>query len=310
MRSFLRLMAAEALKLRHSGALRLAMLLPLLYLVIEFFVFERPALSLRALTPELYRVLDTLQVKMAGTLWAGFFHPLMLALLPALLFRPEHRYRVWGHLHAMPVSRRAIFLAKALTAAWLSAGMLLVLALGHWAERLLASKLNPLLDFPFHGWELARVLGWLWLGSLPLLAFYVWASDRINSLAVSVVFGLIGLMLTISLSGAEVPQAWRRDLIPWVLPYFCAQQAIGRPEARQETHIAGAPLRWEEKPPPDEEIIILPSGRRARIWSPVPWAQVFPPPKPTPPWVLALFSAGAGLMLLGFGAADAGRDRF
>lgn len=308
MHAFYRLMAVEFLKLRHSAVLRVLWLFPLLYLFIEFFIFERPVLGIQALPAEFSKTFDTGQIKMVGTLWAGFFHPLMLALLPALLFRPEHRFKLWGHLHSQPVPRRLIFFSKALMAFIISAGILILIGIGHGLERSLVSRINPLLVFPFHGAEMARVLAWLWLGSLPVLTFYLWASDRINSLAISIVFGLVGLMLTISMSGADVPQAWRRDLIPWVLPYFCAQQSIQESTARQEFHAAAAPFRLEDIHPPDEEIIQLPSGRKYRISGP-PWDTVFPPPKPTPPRVLALFSLAAGALILALGLADAGRNR-
>lgn len=309
-RTFLRLMLSEFIKLRHSALLRVVWLFPLLYLVIEFLIFERPAVGLRTMSVKFSNVWDVGQVKMVGSLWAGFFHPLMLALLPALIFRPEHRHKVWGHLHSMPVSRRGIFLSKAVMGMLLNAVMLLLVFVGHFVERGAIARINPLLGSPFHGIAMLKILGWLWLGSLPILLFYLWVSDRINSLAVSIVFGLIGLILTISLSGADMTQAqaWRRDLIPWVLPYICAQQANDS-NARQELHAAGTAFKLDDSHPPDEFVIKLPSGRKARIHGGPPWDVIFPPPKPTPQWILALFSAGAGMVILGLGLLDAGRNR-
>lgn len=308
MLTFSHLMAAEFLKLRRSAALRMVWLLPLLFLLLEFLFFERPALSLRSMSPQAYGVFDTLQIKMVGSLWAGFFQPLMVAMLPALLFRPEHQFKQWKHLHSQPVPRRGIYLAKALILLLLCATSLSLIELGFWIERSLLVRLNPLLDFPFHSLELAKVLGWLWLGSLPLLALYLWVSDRINSLAVPIVFGLLGMMLTISfsgsdLSGLENPKPWKRDLIPWVLSYFCAQRAIQDVHIRQEVHTAGIPFQVEPN------IIKLPSGRKVKTWQPVPDDVLFPPPPPTPIWVLATFSLGAGFALLCLGIADAGRNR-
>ena len=301
--SFPRLLAAEGLKLRHSAALRLVWLLPLIYLVIEFLVFERPLLGLKTLTPRLQATVDMVQVKMVAALWGGFFHPLLLALLPGLIFRPEHRFKTWRHLHAMPTSRRGIFLAKATYTLLLSAAVLLLIGLLLWLERKLLGGLNPILVIPFHGLQMAKVLGWLWLGSLPVMGLYLWVSDRINSLAVPVVFGLVGLLLTIALTGQELPQPWRRDLIPWVLPYATAQQVIRSGTAQQETHLA----MDQFKPEPD--VLRLPSGKKVKTKQNVPDDVLFPPPPPTPVWLLATFSVGAGILLLALGWADAGRCR-
>lgn len=301
--TFSRVLTAEGLKLRRSAALRLVWLLPLLYLLIEFLLFERPLLGLKALTPKLRATVDMVQVKMVVALWGGFFHPLMLAVLPALIFRPEHRFKMWRHLHAMPTSRRGIFLAKAAYTLLLSAVMLLLIGLLLWAERKLIGSWNPLLALPFHGRRMAAVLAWLWLGSLPVLGLYLWVSDRINSLAVPVVFGLVGLLLTIALTGQELPQPWRRDLIPWVLPYAAAQQVIRSGSAQQEAHMAMAQFQ------PEPDVLRLPSGKKVRTKQNIPDDVLFPPPPPTPTWLLATFSAGAGLLLLVLGWMDAGRCR-
>jgi hypothetical protein len=296
-------MAAEGMKLRRSPALRLVWLLPLLFALIEGLVIERPFLNLQALTPKAKTTLDFLQVKMVVALWGGFFHPLMLAILPALIFRPEHRFKTWRHLHAMPLSRQGIFLAKATYALLLSAAMLILIGLLLWVDRRALGWLNPLLVFPFHGLQMAKALGWLWLGSLPVLALYLWISDRINSLAVPIVFGLLGLLLTISLTGQELPQPWRRDLIPWVLPYAAAEQMVRSGPSQQEAHLAGVLFQ------PEPNIVRLPSGKKIKTWQNIPDEMLFPPPPPTPSWLIATFSLLAGILILALGYADAGRNR-
>lgn len=302
-RPFARLMLAEALKLRRSAALRLVWLLPLLFLLIEWTLMERPILALDTLTPKLRSNLDSLQLKALVGLWAGFFHPLSLALLPALVFRPEHRFRTWRHLHALPVPRRGIFLAKALSSLALIAAMLLLTGLLLWMERRAMGWMNPLAALPFHGPQVARILGWLWLGSLPVLGLYLWVSDRINSLAVPVVFGLLGLLLTVSLTGQELPKPWRRDLNPWVLPYAAAEQIIHQGPTQQQAHAASTLFQ------PEKDVLRLPTGKKIRTWQNVPDEVLFPPPPPTPAWLLATFSTLGGLLLFVLGWMDAGRNR-
>jgi hypothetical protein len=303
MGAFSRQMAAEGLKLRRSAARRLVWLLPVLFLAVEFLVFERPFLGLASLTPKLQANLDVLQLKVVVGLWAGFLHPLLLALLPALLFRPEHRFKTWRHLHSLPTPRRGIFLAKAVYALLMIAGGLVLVGLLLWVERRALGWLNPALALPFHGLLMAKLLGWLWLGGLPVLAIYLWVSDRINSLAVPVVLGLVGLLLTIALTGQELPQPWRRDLIPWVLPYAAAERVIHSGPAQQEAHLAGQTFQ------PEPDVLRLPSGKKIRTQQSVPDEVLFPPPPPTPTWLLGLFSAGVGFLFLFLGWLDAGRCR-
>jgi hypothetical protein len=297
-------MAAEAWKLRRSPVSRLVWLLPLLFAGLEFLCFERLSLGRRALTPDLRASLDAVQIHLVVFFWGGFFHPLMLALLPALILRPEHRCKTWRHLGAMPGSRRGIFLAKAASVLALSAFMLALVALLLLAERRLLGALNPLLAFPFHGFRMFQVLGWLWLGSLPALGFYLWVSDRISSLAVPVVIGLAGLILAIFLSGQDLYQPWRRDLIPWVLPYAAAERVIHTGPGQQEAQEAGGAI------PRGPDTVRMPHGtHKNRTWTDEPIDSFLPPAPPTPAWVLAAFSCAAGALALALGWLDAGRRR-
>lgn len=308
MPTFLRTLATEAIKLRRSGALRLVCLLPLAFLFLDFAILGRAAFSVSSSGAVETKQLAAMPLKAVGNLWAGYFHPMLVALLPALLFQPEHRFGLWKHLHALPVSPRIVFLGKWTTNLILSGVVLCLVAFGLWGEWSLLALINPLLSFPFPWREMARVMGWLYLGSLPLLALYTWLSDRINSGAVPIVFGLIGLMLTVSLSGQELYPSWRRDLIPWVLPYSCAQQAIEQSEARQTVHAAAIPFQREMDMSrlAGKEVIRLPSGRKVTSYTTIPDFLLYPPP-PTPGWILATFSGAAGLLLLAIGLVDAGR---
>ena len=303
MSAFLRQVRAEAIKLRRSAALRTLWLLPVIFLLVEFLAFERPLLGLEALNPEAQVILNTVQPKLVVALWGGFFHPLVLALLPALVFRPEHRFKTWHHLHAMPAPRRGIFLAKATLVLVLVAAVLAGLGCLLFAERKVLGWANPLLAQPYSGLLMAKLFAWLWLASLPLLALYLWVADRINSLAVPVVFGLVGLILSIALSGEEMPQAWRRDLIPWVLPYAATERFVHKGVAQQEAHLAGKPFQ------PEPNVLRLPSGKKVKVNQNIPDEILFPPPLPTPIWLMGAFSAGAGLLLLVLGWSDSGRNR-
>jgi hypothetical protein len=303
MQGFFRSFSAERLKLRRSPALKLIIFLPLLFLFVEFLVFERPLLAFPVLPPQIATLADTLQLKMLVGLWGGFFHPLLVSLLPALLFRPEHRFKTWRHLHAQPVSRQGMFLAKAAWAFLIIGVILAALGLLLILERRVLGWVHPPLALPLHGLKMGHILGWFWLTSLPVVALTLWICDRINSLAVPVVFGLIGLLLTMALTGQEMPQPWRRDLIPWVLPYAAAEQVMRSETVQQEAHMAAALFQ------PEPDVLRLPSGKKIRTRQNIPDHLLFPPPPPTPAWTMATFSLIAGLGLLGLGLFDTKRDR-
>jgi hypothetical protein len=303
--TMLRLLHAEALKLKRSPALRLIWLLPCLFVFLDFAMTGRFALGVQSLTPEIRTLLQNSPVKSLADYWSGYFHPLLVALLPALLFRPEHRSGLWKHLHIQPVSRRAQYLIKALTLALtfgLALGLTEVLL---WSEWVVLGKIHPLVAFPFPWFNATRVMAWSYLGSLPLLALYLWLSDRISNAAVPVMFAVVGFILTVSMGGKELDPMWRRDFIPWVLPYTCAQQAIEDPGPRQTIHAAQVPYYKEDAAPiqPGE---FTAGGRHYKIELPEDFMK---PTPPTPAWMLATFSLVCSFALLGLGVIESGRNR-
>lgn len=310
MLTFSRLMVAEAVKLRRSAALRLMWLLPLLFIATDFLVFGRTFMDVKDPVIKGAQALEALPIKAVGTIWAGFFHPVMLALLPASVLRPEHRFSLWKHLLTMPMRPRTFLLTKALVVLVLSVCSLGLVILYLRIEWSFLSMVNPLLASPFPWKEMLFLMGWLLLGSLPLLALYLWLSDRINSGMVPIMFGIIGLLLNMSLSGQEIDPSWQRDLNPWILPYTCAQQSIHQVEARQDTHVAGAWFKRDIdlRRYAGKEVYYLPSGRKVTSITTIPDFLLYPPP-PTPSWLLVTFSLGAGLTFLYIGIIDARRRR-
>lgn len=295
MSGFFRAVASETLKQQRGPALKLALLLPLAFVLLDALFLKRVLLGL----PSGADPAPLLKAQGAGPtlglFWAGFFQPLLLALLPALLVRPDHRARAWKHLNAQPVRPWVAYGARLLFLLALSALSLGWLALLLRAEWLALGWLQPRWQVAFPWAQVLGVLGWSWLGSLPLLTLYLWFSQRVAALAVPVVFGLVGVILTIALSGQELDPLWKRDLIPWLLPYACAQKPLTPPGAKQTTHVAGQTYRFAE-----QEIKQPKGGRTFKIVIVVP-----DPPPPTPAWLLATFALGLGGLLAGLGMVDA-----
>lgn len=311
MAAFLRLIRVESLKLRRSAIWHVLWILPLVFLILDYRVYGRQVLANANPTALQLAFYPFLTLKSLAVLWAGLIHPLLLALLPPLLVHGEHRSSMWKHLHTLPVSRRTQYLAKALTLMGLHAGALLVVALGLRLEWSLIVAFHLKVPVAFQWMPLLKTLGWMYLGSLPVLCFYLWIADRISAGAVPIILGFIGLMLTIALAGQEMYPLWQRDVIPWVLPYTCTQRSIEHVEARQEIPVAALPYQKEYKRPDLPKIDETKLKVRFRILSDLPFDDDFglKPPDPTPTWMLVTFSLVGGVGLLGLGLLDAGRNR-
>lgn len=169
-----RLLQAEAIKLRRSTLLWMIFLVPLCYLLMDFWLFGRTLLGVLNLTTGGKEILTSLPIKSLALLWVGFFFPLIVALAPGLLFRSEHRYGMWRHLRCMPVKGWMLFLAKSIVLLALIGLMLALLGCGLWAEYEFIGSMNKAAAFDFPWMSVAKVLSWMYLGSLPILAFYLW----------------------------------------------------------------------------------------------------------------------------------------
>lgn len=295
---FLRLWHAEFIKLRRSPAVRFTITLAAVFIAFDAFFFRYPLLHLKTLSPDNKLILNLLPIKITASAWAGLFQPLLLALLPAMLVQIEHRSKAWKHLHAQPISPFWLYLIKMGTLLVVTAGTLLMVMGGQYMEGWLLGRLNPNLicAFPWKG--LFHLMAWMLLGSLPLMALYLWLSHRIDHGAVPVALGLVGLVLSIALSRGEMNPPWQRDFIPWVLPYVCAQRSVQDQAARQEVHMAGQRYRTIEVDDATTRII-----KRGLTAEQIPW--VFPPP--TPISQLLRFSLWAWVIGTACGALERGR---
>jgi hypothetical protein len=298
-----RLFKAETKKLRGSSLGYMVWLLPLLFILFEFFFFQYRLFGIKVLPDELFQAIDTLQIKMSAALWGAFFYPIFIAMTPALIFRIEHRYKMWKHLGAMPISQAHLYCVKAFLAVVLSLAALAFVWFLLMAEHNLMRYVAPQLQLQFHGYSIALVLGWLWLGSLPLTSIYLWMSNRINSVAVPVVFGIVGILLSLTLTSQELDENWKRDFIPWVTPNVCVMQILADTGADDRANLAGN--LFTEEP----DVIRLPSGKKITTWQNIPDHELFPPPPPTPKPVLASFSLIVCLLFTILGAIDAERCR-
>ncbi len=203
MPDFLRACSAEMLKLRRTLALRLAIVMPLLLVALQFMYVVR-----------VHRLRGPLwQNLIQGTMgWSILVLPLTAALLTALLNGIEHRENNWKLLFALPVSRHAVYTAKVIAAQVLLALSHAVLWGALLAAGLLLHILFPALRYGPPPWqELAQRLALMYAAAGAMIAIHVWVSARARSFMVPLGLGIAAAM--VSVAGAR---DWSLTFYPWM----------------------------------------------------------------------------------------------
>jgi hypothetical protein len=204
--ALLRCLQADALKLRHTAALRLAVgtaVLPVL-LIFLVFGFYGKALVKPGHNPWNAYLMD------AWNTWTALILPLLLVLLAALVVQVEHRANAWKHLYALPIERGTLLLSKLLILLGLS-----LLAQATYALLLLLTGaalgwLRPGLGFQHAALPVPTVLLWLgrtYVASVGLLTVQYVVSVARRSFVVPMALGLAGLTLSLALASV-LPAGW------------------------------------------------------------------------------------------------------
>lgn len=207
MRDLLKASSAEILKLKHTLALWLALLTPMVVVTLQFMMlFRVPSQRLKN------GIWPILQSGVMG--WAILMLPLTAALLTALLNGIEHRESNWKQLFALPVPRWSIYTAKVLAAQILMALASLVLWAGLIAAGFLAHAILPSVLFgPPPLWALLKRIALVFVGAGALINFHLWVSARAKSFTVPLGLGVAAVLVsTIALSDSSM-KFW-----PWMFP--------------------------------------------------------------------------------------------
>ncbi|GAA4392632.1 ABC transporter permease [Hymenobacter koreensis] len=203
---------ADALKLRRTAALRLALGLATLPVLVIFLVFYFRGASL---------------LTAGQSPWVPYLHnawrtevtlllPLFVVLLTSLVVQVEHRSSAWKHLHTLPVTRGVLFFSKLLVLLGLSllAQVLhaVLLLLTGW----LLGLLQPDLGFQLHAAPVAAVATAvlkIYAGTAGILAVQYVASLAWRSFVVPIALGLAGTVLALT-----VLRIAHADLLPYGAP--------------------------------------------------------------------------------------------
>jgi hypothetical protein len=217
--TFARCLRAEALKLRRTLAVALAVLLPaappLLFLV---HVLQKGSDSV----PEGVSAMAwTFQGGLS--LWCIFLLPPFAAMESSLVAGIEHQHRGWKHLLALPVRRGAVYAAKLVAAAALvamgTASLCVYTLLSLWG----LTRLRPEAGFvgPLPVWEILAVVALVGAASLLLLSVHAFVALRWPSFSLNIALALAAL-----LGNAVLTDSRLRWLYPWSLPSSVQNVAV------------------------------------------------------------------------------------
>jgi hypothetical protein len=208
---FLGCLGVEALKLKRTTALALAVLLPAatagMFLV--FILQNGDTSSSRGANPAVGIVLG-----LVG-LWAIFILPIFAAIETSLLAAIEHQNRGWKHLFALPPARRSLFAAKFAAAALLVA-IAHTLLFGYTLVVLWAvSKLQPSAGSsgPIPVVASLVIVAVCAVSSLFMVGVHTAISLRWPSFALNVGIALSGLLFALGMLDSRLGQCF-----PWSLP--------------------------------------------------------------------------------------------
>jgi len=198
-------LAVEAIKLRRSLALLLAIAAPALIAVFVFFNL------LRVDKPMTW----DLVLKTSAAIWAFFMLPMSVTALTALVAHTEHGPRAWDTLRALPVPRWHLYAAKAVGVLALVASMSVVLAALTFVAVAAAAWIKPAIA-PTGALDVVAylvLLGRIFLAAWLLVAVQLWIALRYASFVPALATGIGGTFFAVVATSAKIGLA-----LPWQIP--------------------------------------------------------------------------------------------
>ncbi len=149
-------------------------------------------------------------------IWCLFLFPMVVAAFTTLVGQVEHRARGWDHLLALPITRRQLFLAKAIVVLVAAAMMTLLAVAFTWLGATIGGAIGghpPLGTVPWA--KLARIVALILASTTLLVVIQLWVALRFSSFVMPLIVGIGGTLVAIAVAMTRTDQAaW----FPWVLP--------------------------------------------------------------------------------------------
>ena len=224
------LVSSEAIKLRRSAPVRLAIAAPALLFVLQLLtLFARRTIN--AANPS---ALWTDLLTFGWVMWLGLFTPALIAFEAISLAGIEHGGRHWKQLFALPVPRWTIFAVKMLFCALLVGGSLVVFAVTSVGGVLFFSWVRNLHLAASTPWvEILLTALRAYLASWLLIVIHTWLSIRFPGFAVPAGIAFAAMLIGILL--VNVSPAIFGWWYPWTLPINV------RPQGLYDSHNTLAP---------------------------------------------------------------------
>jgi len=217
MKSMIRVLSAETLKLKRTLALWLALIAPLA------IVGPNVGIYLQRGTINAYGG-DSAWLwygQMNIVVWGLLMTPLFVTLETALVGNMEHMSDHWKHLNALPVARGLIYAAKQFSATVLialSSLSLVVCIVGSGVFlRLIRPGIGLGTDIPWV--QLFAYAGMTFVSAWLIISIQTWVSLRWKSFVVA-----CGVGIAMTVAGAFFVQADWGGFWPWALPGFIANE--------------------------------------------------------------------------------------
>lgn len=218
------ILSVEAIKLRRSAPLRLALAAPALLFVLSLLTMYGRRHIDQTNPAKLWNEL----LLFNWATWLGLFVPALIGFEAICLANMEHSGKHWKHLLALPIPRWSIFSVKMAACALLLAGSFAVF--------MVTSVGGVLMFSGSRGLNLAGSIPWLeilltsaraYLACWLLIVIHTWLSVRFPGFAMAAGIGFAGLLFGYFLIGAsrEFFGWW----YPWTLPINVRPQGLYDP---------------------------------------------------------------------------------
>jgi hypothetical protein len=207
------LISTEAIKLRRTVAVWLAVAAPALAILIELAAVFGRTTPPRGTTSAQWRLL----LQPGWTSWFGFCLPMLIAFEAACLANLENNGKQWKQLFAFPIPRWSVYATKMLFCGLLVGASFVVAVLGFAGDVLSYSVVYGLHMASAIPWpEILTTAGKAYVASWLLIVIQSWLGARFAGLASPVGIGFAGLVLgfVVLLIGEGAVSSW----YPWLLP--------------------------------------------------------------------------------------------
>jgi len=205
------ILTAEALKIKRTLALWLAILIPLVVGVLQLSIvlFRGQTFLNNIEEPMVWFGRQTI------FFWSLLVLPLFVTLETALLAGMEHTSKGFKHIFALPIPRFAVYASKQTAA--LALILLSFCSLIGWIllSEILLAFIKPDLDFTFSlpVGLLLKFIGIAFAGSLMIVALHSWVALWWRSFVAAAAFGI-----TMTIAGVIVINTDLGSFYPWTIP--------------------------------------------------------------------------------------------